>query len=116
MLKTAQRELKTSVQWVARTLSGNQLPHVQKLTFFPIFKNTCPAPLKKTHPVSFSNMELHRIVQCYVRQASPTIFSDMGFDHSVQSHVGQGCLTNFFNIGLDNMLDPMLNNHCPMSS
>lgn len=54
-----------------------------------------PPPLKQTHPVGLSNTESDRIVQCYVGQASPTIFSDMG---------------------LDNKLDPMSNNHCPMSS
>jgi hypothetical protein len=31
------------VIWIARILSGNQLLHVQKLTFLcPFFKNTCP--------------------------------------------------------------------------
>ncbi|PLW15382.1 hypothetical protein PCANC_20492 [Puccinia coronata f. sp. avenae] len=74
------------------------------------------APLKKTHPVGLSDTASDRIVQCYVGQAKPTILSDMGLDHSVRSHAGQGCLTDFFNVGLDNVLDPMSNNHCPMSS
>jgi hypothetical protein len=74
------------------------------------------SPLKKTHPVGLSDTASDRIVQCYVGQANPTILSNMGLDPSVRSHVGQGFSTDFFNVGLDNVLDPMLNNHCPMSS